>query len=56
MRELTGNPDYLSLAESGELALRVSSPWPPFFSNADDRKSYGLITKQTGIIEPTDGG
>jgi putative pyruvate formate lyase activating enzyme len=27
MRELTGNPDYLSLAESGELALRVSSAW-----------------------------
>jgi len=31
MRELTGNPDYLSLAESGELALRVSSAWPPSF-------------------------
>jgi putative pyruvate formate lyase activating enzyme len=27
MRELTGNPAYLSLAESGELALRVSSAW-----------------------------
>ena len=27
MREFTGKPDYLSLAESGELARRVSSAW-----------------------------
>ena len=27
MREFTGEPDYLSLAESGELARRVSSAW-----------------------------